>query len=154
MQVSRSISRHRGAKRAMAVAVAGLALGSTIIGGSAANADPKQFTAISGMGSDTTQDIFNAWAGNSNNISYLPISSTVGTGSVQVASWDAFGTACITPKTAGVLVNRAAGSSAGRRMLSRAIDGGNWGNASCGGNATGKPVAGLIQFARSSAPPS
>lgn len=138
----------------MAAAVAGLALGSTLIGGSAANADPKQFTAISGMGSDTTQDIFNAWAGNSNNISYLPISSTVATGSVQVASWDAFGTACITPKTAGVSVNRPAGSSAGRRMLSRAIDGGNWGNASCGASATGKPVAGLIQFARSSAPPS
>lgn len=139
----------------MGVAVAGLAIGTSIIGGSPANADPKQFTALAGVGSDTTQDITNALAGNSNNISYLPIASSAASNSTQITSWDAFGGPCITPKAGGASINRPNGSSAGRKALSRAIDGGNWGTfAACGGAATGKPVGGLIDFARSSAGPS
>ncbi len=105
------------------------------------------------MGSDTTQDITNALAGNSNNISYLPIASSAASGSTQITSWDAFGSTCITPKAGGASINRPNGSSAGRRALSRAIDGTTWGTSTCGGTATGKPVGGLVDFARSSAGP-
>ncbi len=151
MQIT-STFRRRGARTALGMAVAGLAIGTSIIGGAPANADPKQFSALAGFGSDTTQDITNALAGNSNNISYLPINSSAASGSTQITSWDAFGSTCISPKPNSASINRPNGSGAGRKALSRAIDGGTWGSSACGG-ATGKPVAGLIDFARSSAGP-
>lgn len=142
--------RRKGSRLALGAAAAGL-IGASVLG-SAANADPKQFTALAGVGSDTTQDIMNGLAGNSNNISYLPINSSAATASKQIISWDAFGSPCITPKSSGIVMNRPNGSTQGRRALSRAIDGGNYGNSSCGG-ASGKPVGGLVDFARSSAGP-
>ncbi len=154
MQTLSSPLRRRGARAALGVAVAGLAIGTSIIGGGSANADPKQFTALIGVGSDTTQDIMNALAGNSNNVSYTPIASSIATGATQTVSWDAFGTACIGPKVGSPSINRPAGSTQGRKALSRAIDGGNFGTSACGSNATGKPVSGLIDFARSSSGPS
>lgn len=144
--------RRRGARTALGIAAAGM-ISASVLGGAPANADPKQFSAFAGFGSDTTQDITNALAGNSNNISYLPIASSAATGSTQITSWDAFGTTCITPKVGSASINRPNGSGAGRKALSRAIDGGTWGNGSCGASATGKSVAGLIDFARSSAGP-
>lgn len=154
MQTLSSPIRRRGARAALGVAVAGLAIGTSIIGGGSANADPKQFNALIGMGSDTTQDIHNALAGNSNNTFYTPMASSIATGQTVTASWDAFGSACITPKAGSASINRPAGSSQGRRALSRAIDGGTWGTSACGANATGKPVGGMVDFARSSSGPS
>ncbi len=156
MQTLSSPLRRRGARAALGVAVAGLAVGTSIIGGGSANADPKQFSALVGYGSDTTQDIMNALAGNSNNVSYTPIASSIATGAKQITSWDAFGSTCITPKAGGASITRAAGSTQGRRALSRAIDGGNFGTAACGGAAdgTGKPVSGMVDYARSSSGPS
>ena len=150
MQIT-STFRRRGARTALGIAVAGLAIGTSIIGGGPANADPKQFSALAGFGSDTTQDIVNALAGNSNNISYLPCTSSAASSSTQITSWDAFGSTCITPKAGGALINRPNGSSAGRKALagrSTAPRG-----APRPAVATGKPVAGLIDFARSSAGP-
>ncbi|MBI1843159.1 MAG: hypothetical protein HYR89_00880 [Actinobacteria bacterium] len=149
MQILTSAFRRPGARTALGIAVAGLAIGTSIIGGAPANADPRQFSALTGVGSDTTQDITNALAGNSNNISYLPITSSAASAYQQITSWDATGTACIATKTGGANINRPNGSTGGRKALSRAIDGGTWGTSTCGG-ATGKPVAGLIEFARSS----
>lgn len=144
--------RRRSARTVLGIAAAGM-ISASVLGGAPANADPKQFSALAGFGSDTTQDITNALAGNSNDISYLPITSSAATGSTQITSWDAFGSACIAPKASSASINRPNGSSAGRKALSRAIDGGTWGNATCGASATGKVVTGLVDFARSSAGP-
>lgn len=112
---------------------------------------PKQFTALVGYGSGTTQHVMNALAGESNGISYRPIQSSAATGQRQIASWDAGGGLCVTPKAPGATISRPRGSTAGRRALSRAVEGTNYGNSSCG--ASSKPVSGLVDFARSSVGP-
>lgn len=139
-------------KATAGLAAVGLAAGASIVGGSPAGADPKQFSALVGVGSDTIQDVMNALAGFNNGIAYSPITSSSASGSVQVTSWDAIpaGT-CITPKAPGATINRPNGSGAGRKALSRAIDSGAWGDTTCG--AAAKPTAGLVDFARSSAGP-
>lgn len=129
-------------------------LGTTFVGGSA-QADPKQLTAAVGVGSDTTQDVMNAMTGFTNGVNYTPIQSTSASGYRQVISFDALppagvADACITPKVGGPTFARPQGSSAGRRALSRAQDGTKYGNAACGGV---QDVAGLVDFARSSAGP-
>jgi hypothetical protein len=130
-------------------------LGTTFVGGSA-QADPKQLTAAVGVGSDTTQDVMNAMTGFTNGINYTPIQSSSASGYRQVISFDALppagvADACITPKVGGPTFARPQGSSAGRKALSRAQDGTKYGNAACGGV---QDVAGLVDFARSSAGPS
>lgn len=142
----------RVAKASAGIAAAGLVIGSSVIGGSPAGADPKQLSSFAGFGSDTTQDIMNALAGEANGRSYTPIQSSAATGRRQITSWDATGSPCVTPKAPGATMNRPNGSSAGRKVLSRAIDGTGYGDASCGAGA--KPVGGLVDFARSSAGPS
>jgi hypothetical protein len=132
-------------------------LGSGLVG--SANADPKQLTAAIGVGSDTIQDVTNAFAGNTNNINYVPIQSSTATGQRQIASFDAIPPAgvtgaCITVKPGAPTIDRPNGSGAGRKALSRAIDGTGYGNTvapvNCGGINN---VGGLITFARSSAGP-
>ena len=129
-------------------------LGTTFVGGSA-QADPKQLTAAVGVGSDTTQDVMNAMTGFTNAINYTPIQSSSASGYRQVISFDALppagvADACITPKVGGPTFARPNGSSAGRRALSRAQDGTKYGSVACGGV---QDVAGLVDFARSSAGP-
>lgn len=148
-----STFRAKVAKAAAGVAAVGLAIGAAVVGGPAAGADPKQFSAFVGMGSDTTQDIMNALAGEANGKTYTPVRSSQATGFVQVTSWDATGTTCITPKAPGATMNRPNGSTQGRRALSRAIDKTTYGTTACGANATGKAVSGLVDFARSSSGP-
>ena len=148
------LSSFLGRKRVRALVAAATALGlaSTLVSSDPAQADPKQFTAAIGVGSDTTQDVMNAMAGFSNNVSYLPVQSSALSGRRQLTSWDAnvVGQDCITPKAPGATIDRPNGSSAGRRALSRAIDGTLFGTAV---GCTNKAVTGLVQFARSSAPP-
>jgi hypothetical protein len=148
----------------VAGAVAGMAALAMAIGGSvapitAAHADPKQFSSFVGVGSDTIQDVFNAFAGADNGITYPPITSSSATNNIQVTSWDAVGTIangggpCITPKAPGATIDRPNGSTHGRTALSRAIDGTSYGSTACAATSAGKPVSGLIDFARSSAGP-
>jgi hypothetical protein len=134
-----------------------LGLAALLVGGDAANADPKQQTAFVGVGSDTTQDIGNAFAGfvplpaaQGGGSNFVPIQSSAATGRVQQINFDATGSACITTKPGGTAFLRPNGSSNGRRALSRALDGGTWpaSTSSCGGV---KSTAGLVDFARSSA---
>ena len=129
-------------------------LGTTFVGGSA-QADPKQLTAAVGVGSDTTQEIMNAMTGFTNAVNYTPIQSSSASGYRQVISFDALppagvADACITPKVGGPTFARPNGSSAGRKALSRAQDGTKYGSVACGGV---QDVAGLVDFARSSAGP-
>jgi len=145
-----STLKSKAVRAAAGLAAAAVVTGSSlIVGGSPAGADPKQFKALIGMGSDTTQDLMNALAGESNGTLYTPIKSSAASGSRQITSWDAIGTACVTPKAPGGTMDRPNGSSAGRRALSRALDGTPYGSAACGP----KSVAGLVDFARSSAGP-
>jgi hypothetical protein len=148
-RLSNLLSRRR--VKAVVVSAVALGLAGTMFGASPAEADPKQFTAVIGVGSDTTQDVMNALSGFANNNNFTPAQSTEGT-KRQLVSWDALGSTCITPKAPGATIQRPNGSTNGRRALSRAIDGTNWGpsGTDCGGP---KPVGGLINYARSSAGP-
>ena len=146
---------HTSAKQRLALAVALTASLATAFTGGSANADPKQLTAAVGVGSDTTQDVMNAMAGYTNDTYFTPIHSTSGSGARQIISFDALPPAgvadnCITPKVGGPTFTRPNGSTGGRRALSRAIDGTNYGSAACGGV---QDVAGLVDFARSSSGP-
>lgn len=156
MQRLSSLLKSRRVKAAVAGTTAVLGLTALVVGGNPANADPKQLSAFVGTGSDTTQDIVNAFAGfvplpaaQGGGTNFTPIQSSAATGRVQVISFDAVGSTCITPKPGGTAFLRPNGSTNGRRALSRALDGGTWpaSTASCGGV---KPTAGLVDFARSS----
>lgn len=140
------------ATRTVAALAAATSLGSLFATTSTpAGADPRPF--FTGVGSDTTQDVMNGLGG----VGLAPPPPLVSSGKV-IASWDAIvGSAtgtCITPKAPGATFDRPNGSSNGRRALSRAIDGTLWTvtGSTCPAPA-GSNVAGLIDFARSSAGP-
>lgn len=141
------------AKAAAAVTVLAVGAGAILATSGPAGADPKQFTALIGVGSDTTQDVMNAFAGENFGIKYVPIQSSAATGGRQVVSWDSTDPAgvdrCITVETKTATIYRPNGSGSGRNALSRSIAGGNWGVPApeCGGP---KPVGGRFDFARSS----
>lgn len=139
----------------LALSVAVMAAAVTPLFAGSASADPKQLGALVGVGSDTTQDVLNAMAGNSNNVPYTPITSSSASGARQVISFDAtppVGVAdnCISPKVGGPTFDRPNGSTNGRAALSRALDGTKWGSAACGGLAD---LGGIVDFARSSSGP-
>lgn len=146
-------NRQKLVRVAAALAAAGAALSASLVVGSSANADPKQFTALSGYGSDTTQDVMNALSGFVNGRNFTPVQTSAATGQVQLVSWDAFpANQCIVAKTGAPTILRPNGSTNGRRILSRAFGGGNWPSGT--GNPCGhRNVSGLVDFARSSAGP-
>jgi hypothetical protein len=138
-------------KATSAAVAAGALVSIGLVGGLPANADPKQFEAFVAVGSDTTQDVLNGYAGFSNGVNFIPVQSSVATGQRQIASWDAGAASCIAVKTGAPLILRPNGSSGGRRALSRAALGqATWGTGSICGAAD---LTGLVDFARSSAPP-
>jgi ABC-type phosphate transport system substrate-binding protein len=142
-------------KKRLALGIAVASLGASVLAGSA-SADPAQYSALVGVGSDTTQDVMNALSGKSNGILYTPIQSSAATGGRQVISFDATPPAgaadnCITPKLGSPTFTRPNGSSAGRRALSRAIDGTGYGSLATCALAD---VSGQVDFARSSSGPS
>lgn len=121
-----------------------------------ASADPKQYDAFVGLGSDTTQDVLNALAGHANGNNFDPVQTSSVTGQKQLISFNATNpdtglTDCIVTKIGGPALDRPNGSSAGRRALSRAVDGTGFGTANCGGPVN---VSGFVDFARSSSGPS
>ncbi len=135
---------------------AGLLLGATALmtfAGGTAGADPKQLDqALVGVGSDTTQDVMNALAGEANGTLYTPIKSSAASGNRQIISYDATGSACITPRAPGPAFDRPNGSSNGRDALSQAFktSAPGWDAAAVGCTAAPKNVAGFIDFGRSS----
>jgi ABC-type phosphate transport system substrate-binding protein len=146
----KSIRKSTVVKVAAAAAAVGALASIGLAGNSPANADPKQYSALVGYGSDTTQDVLNAMAGFKAGQAVLPIASQ-DSSKTQLASWDAFPAGCITPRTAAPTIVRPNGSGNGLRMLSRAYGGGTFaGTPACGGNRT---VTGMIDFARSSSGP-
>lgn len=150
-----SLSAKSKTTRCAAAVAATLSVGGLVLSNTQpASADPKQQSALVGVGSDTTQDVLNALAGFNNGINYTPIQSSAATFQRQITSFDATPAgSCITPRAPGATFDRPNGSTAGRRALSRAIDGGLYGAAGPCGSA-GKVITGLVDFARSSAGPS
>lgn len=135
---------------AISATTAALSLAAVLAGGEPAGADPKQASALIGVGSDTTQEVMNAMAGFNNGINYTPVQG--GTALTQLVSWDAAispSPTCITPKAGGAAFLRPNGSGEGRKALTSSLDATFlYGNGTdCGGN---KSLVGLIDFARSS----
>ncbi|MCU1392685.1 MAG: hypothetical protein JWM34_1113 [Ilumatobacteraceae bacterium] len=148
----------------IAVAALGAAFATTSNG--PANADPKQPSALVGVGSDTIQDVMNAFAGTTNGQYYTPLHSSVANGSQQEISFDAIppsgvASMCINTKNNGPLFTRPNGSGAGFHALSDAFNGVGWTGASytdssnvlhsCASTLT--QLGGQIDFARSSSGP-
>ena len=159
-------------KAAGALAVStGLCAGLGLLAVHQAAADPGTATAYAGVGSDTTQDVMDAlagqspWAGAGSTSApkfFTPILSSAATSSKQIVSWDAIpfgGSAtapgCITPKYGAPAMDRPNGSSAGINALNAAINGTGWVN-SVSTTCTVSSVtigAANLDFARSSRGP-
>lgn len=141
--------------KGLALAIGATALvGAAVTSGGSASADPKQYDApFVLVGSDTTQDVMNAFAGFENGINYTPLQSDSATGQKQIVSWDATAngltTTCITTRTGGPSFNRPNGSGAGRTALLAAFTAGATTSVSNCGTGTTSP-SGQISGARSS----
>ena len=108
-------------KKRVAGLAAVAAIAASVMAGSA-HADPSQFSALVGVGSDTVQDVANAFAGQSNGVYYKAIDAGDGN-HTGIASFDAFPNAnltdqCITTKLNGPTFTRPQGSGAGQKALS------------------------------------
>jgi hypothetical protein len=137
---------------AVGLVAAGVAAGAMV--GTSASADPAQFSALTGVGSDTTQDVLNAFAGRSGDNLFLPLLSGSASGNVQLNSFDATGPGgalgdCLVMKPGFGAYTRPNGSGNGVAALSRAMDGTGWGSTAC----VQQDVGGVIDFARSSSGP-
>ena len=148
------------AKAAACVAVVGVAAGAVLATTGPASADPPAFNGLTGVGSDTTQDVLNALSGFNQGTTYPPVFSDSNPRQT-ITSFDALppsGVAdgCVTTKLKAGSFVRPNGSGGGQRALSRALDGGNFGPSTnslivCAEPA--KPTTGLVDFARSSSAP-
>jgi hypothetical protein len=153
----------------LAVSTALLTLGNLVTTPGPAGADPMFKSAYVGVGSDTLQDLFNAFSGAApypppSGVAatfYTPVHSSAASGSKTITSWDAVdpGTGqpgCVIPGLGKPQIDRPNGSGAGVKALSRAVDQGAWApTTNCGATSTStNNVNGSIDFARSSAAPS
>ncbi|MFD7880001.1 Ig-like domain repeat protein [Streptomyces sp. NPDC059766] len=142
-------SRSTAALVAAAVVAGGLALASP------AYADPTTpgtFRSLVGVGSDTTQDVLNALAGDSvNGVTRPAVTAESGAG---IASYDAIEpntgstTSSIKTRSTGPSFLRPNGSGKGRLALSQALTGDKYPDSS------GVAITGQVDFARSSSGPS
>jgi ABC-type phosphate transport system substrate-binding protein len=128
-----------------ATAAAGATLAIGLSGASPAQADPKQFDALVGFGSDTLQEVTNAFAGFSSGVNYTPLQ--VGPNQRQLISWDAFpDNQCISTEPGAPTFHRPNGSTEGRYFLSIVDGGGTYRSGPCGDDN----IANLADFARTS----
>ncbi|WP_340377459.1 Ig-like domain repeat protein [Streptomyces sp. SS7] len=138
-------TRSTAALVAAAVVAGGVALASP------AYADPTPagtFRQLVGVGSDTTQDVLNALAGDTvggKDYSGTAVKSATGAG---IASYDAIGSSTIQTRSGGASFNRPNGSGAGRTALSMSLTGDKF------PSSNGVAISGQVDFARSSSGPS
>jgi hypothetical protein len=153
----------------LAASSAGVGLANVAATSSVAHADPAFVTALSGVGSDTIQDVFDAYSGadpypgspSGTPLYYTALNAGTSSAStdVSVASWDAIpagGTAAapgsIATKLGGPSFDRPNGSSNGITALFDAVTSTPW--VASTGDVTGPvSVTGQIDFARSSRGP-
>jgi len=144
----------------------GLGLAQLATTSTAAHADPSFGTAKVLVGSDTIQDLGNAWAGASptpfaaagggdRTVYAAPLHSSSATFGASVISYDAVNpqsqTAdCIATRTGGGSFDRPNGSGAGRNALLAVVNGTNFGgNQGCGA-VSGVTLASYLDASRSS----
>jgi hypothetical protein len=154
---------------ALGLATLLVTVGTAVITAPPASADPTFPSSLVGVGSDTIQDLFNAFSGAEPvNIAgqaatfYTPLHSSDATGDVTVTSYDAVdpktgAAGCLSPsaKLGGSELDRPNGSGAGMNALSAANDGSAFAPTSnCGetGSSTGD-ATGAFDFSRSSSGP-
>lgn len=144
-------TRSTAALVAAAVVAGGLALASP------AYADPTPagtFRQLVGVGSDTTQDVLNALAGDTVNGTSYTGTAVKSAGGAGIASYDAIEpgtgstTSNITTRSGGPSFLRPNGSGKGRLALSESLTGDKYPDSS------GVAVKGQVDFARSSSGPS
>lgn len=144
-------TRSTAALVAAAVVAGGLALSSP------AYADPTPagtFRKLVGVGSDTTQDVLNALAGDTVNGKSYAASAVKSASGAGVASYDAIEpgtgstTSKITTRSGGPEFARPNGSGAGRKALTASLTGDKW------ADSNGVAIKGQVDFARSSGGPS
>ncbi|MBW8739222.1 MAG: Ig-like domain repeat protein [Streptomyces turgidiscabies] len=133
--------------RLTAAMVAAAVVSGTLALASPASADPTPagtFRKLVGVGSDTTQDVLNALAGDTVNGKSYADSAVKSTAGAGLASYDAIGSATIQTRSGGTTFTRPNGSGPGRTALSMSLTGDLF------PNATGVSVKGQVDFARSS----
>ncbi|MGW0882076.1 Ig-like domain repeat protein [Streptomyces sp. NPDC002671] len=145
-------TRSTAALVAAAVVAGGLALASP------AQADPTPagtFRKLVGVGSDTTQDVLNALAGDTVNKKSYADTAVKSASGAGIASYDAIEpgtgstTSSIRTRSGGPTFARPNGSTQGKQALSMALTGDNWPKPD-----TGVSIKGQVDFARSSSGPS
>ncbi|MEU6254446.1 Ig-like domain repeat protein [Streptomyces sp. NPDC047043] len=137
-------TRSTAALVAAAVVAGGVALASP------AYADPTPagtFRQLVGVGSDTTQDVLNALAGDTVNGTSYATTAVKSASGAGVASYDAIGSATIQTRSGGPTFARPNGSGAGRAALSASLTGDKY------PNSDGSAITGQVDFARSSSGP-
>ncbi|MGX9888811.1 Ig-like domain repeat protein [Streptomyces sp. NPDC002276] len=141
--------------RLSAAMVAAAVVSGTLALASPASADPTPagtFRQLVGVGSDTTQDVTNALAGDTVNGTSYSATGVKSANGAGIASYDAIepGTGAtgtkITTRTGGTTFLRPNGSGAGRTALSQSLTGDL--------DSSGASVKGQVDFARSSGGPS
>lgn len=141
--------------RLSAAMVAAAVVSGTLALASPASADPTPagtFRQLVGVGSDTTQDVTNALAGDTVNGTSYSTSAVKSANGAGIASYDAIepGTGAtgtkITTRSGGTTFLRPNGSGAGRTALSESLTGDL--------DSSGASVKGQVDFARSSGGPS
>jgi len=166
----RAAWKRKGTTRvALAAGVLGVAGAAAGLGtGTPAHADPAYWAgSFVGVGSDSVQDLFDAFAGEapsppaSNVQFYTPLHSSAATNNETISSFDAYppggstsSPGCITGKINGPAFDRPTSSSTGITALNAAISGSGWeaSTASCTNALVN--VTGQIDFARSASGPS
>ncbi|MFF7977557.1 Ig-like domain repeat protein [Streptomyces sp. NPDC007901] len=135
---------------AAAVVAGGLALATPAV----ADPDAGAFRQLVGVGSDTTQDVLNALAGDTVNGTSYSASAVKSTNGAGIASYDAIEpgtgstTSTIKTRTDGPSFLRPNGSGNGRLALSEALTGDKY------PTSAGVSISGQVDFARSSGGPS
>jgi hypothetical protein len=159
---------HTKSVRALLACAAGcttLGLANIGAGTTIASADPSSVTALSGVGSDTTQDLFDAYSGadpypgspSGTPTYYTPLNAGTASAStdISIASWDAIpaggsssAPGSIATKLGGPSFDRPNGSGNGTTALYDAVTSTPW--VASTGDVTGPvSVTGQIDFARS-----
>ena len=146
--------------RAAAATTAVGAVAAAALAGSPAQADPIQYTGpLYGYGSDTIQDVTNAFAGFSNGVDFTPLRTS---SDKVLASWNAFpANSCIDPVIAKPTVMRPNGSGNGQEFLSASVNGYFWNNQGLAATDPGTSSvcgpyvvpSGMADFSRSSSGP-
>ncbi|MFK0281836.1 Ig-like domain repeat protein [Streptomyces sp. NPDC090499] len=135
---------------AAAVVAGGLALATPAV----ADPDAGAFRQLVGVGSDTTQDVLNALAGDTVNGTSYSATAVKSTNGAGIASYDAIQpgtgstTSNITTRSGGPSFLRPNGSGNGRLALSEALTGDKY------PTSAGVSISGQVDFARSSGGPS